>query len=133
MPRGPSPGWTRRKEPILDDHLHASIAQANGVHDENGHYAEILYTGCATRDRAKEIRQALFRSASYINRKGILPKQISVSANVEKAADGTWTVRYQAHDKTHAMAYMIEHYGPDASKFPYRPQGGFPNSSKAAE
>ena len=115
MPRGPAPQWSRRKEPILDDHLRASVTQANGVHDpDTGHYAVIHYTGCGTRERAKEIKQALHRSARHVG--------VSVSTEIVKAGDGTFTVKYRAIHKSFARKYMIDHYGPDTANWPYRPR-----------
>jgi hypothetical protein len=113
MPRGAAPPWRQRKEPILDSHLQASVTQANGVHDELGHYAELVYAGCATRDRAKEIQQALHRAGNHLG--------FSVSARIEKNGD-EWQVRYKAIDKAHAKKYILEKYGNDRSKWPYDPR-----------
>ena len=104
----------QRKEPILDTHLQASIDQASGVHDENGHYATLVYTGCDTRERAKEIVRALHRSGQHMG--------LSVSATVHPADDGTFNVQYKAIDKAHARAYVLAHYGPDRSKWAYDPR-----------
>ena len=64
MPRAPAPQWHRRKEPVLDHYLQASVDQCGGQYDENGHYALLVYSGCETRDRAKEISQALYRAGN---------------------------------------------------------------------
>lgn len=117
LPRGPSPDYRRRKEPVLDDHLRASINQAGGLgkhHPETGHYAEVWYTGCATRERAKEIKQALFRSGRHVG--------VSVSADIVKAPDGTFTVKYKAIDKRLARQYVMQTYGTDKSLWPYNPR-----------
>jgi hypothetical protein len=113
MPRGAAPPWRARKEPILDNHLHASVTQAGGVHDERGHYAELVYAGCESRERAKEIVRALHRSAYHLG--------VSVTAKPEKSGD-TWSVRYKAINKEHAKAYVLGTYGSDRSKWPYDPR-----------
>lgn len=115
MPRGPAPEWKRRKEPILDDHLRASIDAVGGVHDpETGWYGTLHHTGCETRERAKEIVQALFRAARYV--------QCSVAATVHPADDGTFYVEFKAINKAHARAYIVNKHGTDRSKWPYDPR-----------
>lgn len=118
MPRAASPQWKRRKEPILDHLLHASVAHANGVHDERGRYGELVYAGCDTRERAKEIRQAIFRAGRYTGH--------SVSATVVRNGDH-YDVHFRAINKTHAKQYMIERYGADRTKWPYSPFRKDPN------
>lgn len=116
MPRASAPQWRQRKEPITDEHLQKSI---DGKADDQDrviwHGMEILYAGCETRERANEIRQALFRSAYHL--------KVSVSAEVEKQPDGTYAVRFQAHSKAAAKKYMLERYG-SKENFPYNPFGG---------
>lgn len=114
MPRGPAPQWTRRKEPILDDYVRASVSQANGIHNEVGHYATLHYVGCPTRERATEIKQALFRAAKHCG--------YSMSAQIVKDADGSFRVTFRAVDKQLARKYVLEKYGPDRSKWPYDPR-----------
>jgi hypothetical protein len=114
MPKAPAPEWRKRKEPILDAHLQASVDQAGGVADESGHYAPVIYAGCADRDRAKEIVQALHRSKRYVG--------VSMSANIVKAEDGTYQVHFKAHTKEAAKLYMLQKYGNDVSKWPYQPR-----------
>lgn len=95
--------------------VRASISQANGVPDpEKGHYATLVYAGCESRERADEIKRALFRSARYVG--------VSVSASVKAAGDGTYAVTFKAIDKSYAKKYMIEHFGADRSKWPYDPR-----------
>lgn len=115
MPRGAAPQWKRRLEPILDDHLRASIARANGIASpDNGHYAKVVYAGCESKERAQEISKALYRAARYVG--------VSVKTEIVKAGDGTYQVHFYAIDKTHARKYMLERYGTDRTKWPYDPR-----------
>lgn len=112
MPRGPAP--YRRKEPIMDTHIRASIAQANGSPDpETGFYATLHYAGIETEERAKEIRRALFRSARH--------EGVSVKADVHQADDGTYFVPFTAISKQHARAYVVNTYGTDRGGWAYDP------------
>lgn len=114
MPRAPAPQWHRRKEPILDSHLQASVDQAGGTYDDQGHYALLVYAGCETRERAKEIVQALHRAGSHL--------KLSVSTKTVKAEDGTFQVHFKAIDKVFAKRYVLEKYGNDVSRWPYNPR-----------
>lgn len=119
MPRSAAPPWRRRREPVLDHLLHASVAQVNGVHHpETGHYGELVYTGIENRERAVEIKRALFRAGKHTGH--------SVSAKVEKTGE-EYQVRFKAIDKTKAKEYVLTRYGPDRSKWPYSPRRGDPN------
>lgn len=100
---------------MLDHYLKASIDQADGKHHpETGHYAELIYAGCDTRERAKEIRQALYRSGYHL--------KVSVMATVEPAKDGTFQVRFRAVNKDHARKFVLDHYGNDSGRWPYQPR-----------
>jgi len=114
MPRGAAPPWRARKEPILDDHLYASVTQAGGVHNEQGHYATLIHAGCESRERAQEIKKALYRSAYHLD--------VSLMTKIIKAGDGTYSVEYTAIDKAHGKKYMLEIHGPDRSKWSYDPR-----------
>ena len=118
MPRAGAPNWKRRKEPILDHLIHESVNQAKGMHNEQGHYGELVYTGCETRARAAEIKRALYRAGKHTGH--------SVSAAVERSGS-TWQVRFKAIDKIMARKYMLEHYGDDRTKWPYSPWRKDPN------
>lgn len=116
MPRSGTPPWRKRREPILDHLLHASVAQVSGVyHPETGHYGELVYTGIETRERATEIKRALFRAGKHTGH--------SVSAKVEKNGD-EYQVRFKAIDKNKAKEYVLQRYGTDRSKWPYSPRRG---------
>ena len=118
MPRAKSPLWRRRAEPILDHLLHESVNQAGGKYDANGHYATLHYTGIETRERAIEIKKALYRGGKYTGH--------SVSAKVVRDGSG-YRVEFKAIDKIMAKKYMIDHYGPDRTKWPYSPWRKDPN------
>lgn len=114
MPRGGAPPWRQLKEPVLDHLIHASVQGANGIHDDNGHYKELHYVGCETRERAVEIKKALYRAAKRLG--------FSLSGcKILKTGD-TFTVVFKAGDKAHAKKYMLEKYGTDRSKWPYDPR-----------
>lgn len=114
MPRGPAPAWTRRKEPVLDHLVVASVERAGGKHHpETGAYSELVYAGCATRERASEIKRALFRAA----------KHTGYSMNARVVKNGSeFDVHFTAHDKALAKAHVLAKYGADRSKWPYDPR-----------
>lgn len=114
MPRGPAPPWKRRKEPILDHYLQASVNRVNGVYDQNGWYGLLVYAGCESFDRAKEIKQALYRSGQHMN--------LAVMTDIVEAEDKTWQVHFRAIDKKHARAYVVQKHGTDRSRWPYDPR-----------
>jgi hypothetical protein len=122
MPRGPAPEWTRRKPPVLDGYVLASVNQAGGPgrhHPETGHYATLHIRGLADKDEAREYVQALYRSAHYLHRKKIA--DVSMSAKPVRHGD-TWSVEFRAVDKTLARKHVLDRYGPDRSKWPYDPR-----------
>jgi hypothetical protein len=84
-----------------------------GVHDEHGHYGLLVYAGIESSERAKEIKQALFRSGYHL--------KVSVSANIVKGTED-WQVHFKAIDKVHARKYILETYGPDRSAWAYDPR-----------
>lgn len=95
------------------------MAQVNGIyHPETGHYGELVYAGCPTRERAQEIRRALFRSGKHVG--------CSVSAKIVKNGE-VFDVHFKAIDKTMAKQYMLDHYGEDRTKWPYSPYRKDPN------
>ena len=108
-----------REQPDLSAYVQASIDAASGTCDpETGHYATLHYTGIGTRERADEIKRALFRAARYL--------ECSMSATVHRSDDGYW-VEFRAISKKHARAYMIKKYGTNRANWPYSPRRGDPN------
>ena len=84
-----------------------------GGRNEQGHYAELVYTGCETRERAEEIKRSLYRCAKHLG--------VSMHAEVEQTAGG-WQVRFKAIDKAAARAYILARYGTDRTRWPYNPR-----------
>lgn len=123
MPRGPSPQWRRRLEPITDDWILASVERAGGIgrHDPaNGHYAELIIDDLADKAEADEYRKSLFRCAHYLNRNGIAP--VSMSADRAVRVGSKYQIRFRAVDKTMAKAFVLAKHGTDRSKWPYDPR-----------
>ena len=120
MPRAPAPNWRRVLAPDLTEHVRESQRQVNHVCNELGHYAELIYTGIETRDRAERIKKNLFNAAKRLG--------VSMTATIEREGNG-YRVRYKAIDKVAAKAYILEHYGEDPSKWPYSPHPGRSNYS----
>lgn len=115
MPKGPAPQWRKRKEPIMDEHLRASIEAVESCNPENGFYGTLVYTGCKDEARAKEIKQALYRSANHFG----------VSLKTEIIQDektGEFSVVYTAINKTYGRKYILETFGKDRAKWPYDPR-----------
>jgi hypothetical protein len=122
VPRGPAPGWRKRKDPVLDSHVMASVERAGGAgkHDPaTGHYAELVIRGLASREEASEWSRALHRSAHYLSRNGIC--DISMSAKITRDGRG-YKIVFKAIDKTWARNYVLTTYGADRSKWPYDPR-----------
>lgn len=122
MPRGPGPGWRRRKPPILDEHLMESVRRAGGIgkhHPETGHYADLVIL-CDDITEAREHSQALYRCARYMCKWRIA--DIGVYPDKpKKRRDGKFILTFRAVDKTLARAHVMQKYGKDRSKWPYDP------------
>ena len=71
------------------------------------------HTGCETRERAKEIKRALYRSARHL--------KVSLTTEVFQAADKTWTVAFTPINKAHGRAFIAAQSGGDPSKLAYNP------------
>jgi hypothetical protein len=118
MPRGPAPGWLRRKEPITDDYILAAVNQVGGLgkHDADGHYATLVIKGLADRDEALEYQRSLYRCALFLHRRRGIPVSISVKISRDGKA---WKITYTVHDKTHATKYHLTAHGADRTKWAY--------------
>lgn len=107
---------------MLDHLVLESINQAGGTcHPETGHYAKLVYKGCETKERAEEIKRALFRSAVYMHKHG--HANVSMSAKIVRRGN-EWDVEFLAINKEHAQAYVVRKYGEDRTKWPYSPRRG---------
>lgn len=113
MPRGGIPDYRRRKEPVLDEHLRASVG-AGDMDETTGHYPQLIYAGITSKERAQEIKRALYRSGKHVG--------VSVHAEIECPVPGKYQVRYRAINKAHARKFILERYGPDRSAWPYDPR-----------
>lgn len=123
MPRGPSPGWRQRKEPVVDEWLMAAVEQAGGVgkHDQHGHYAVLVIRGLENREEAAEYKRALFRCALWLTRNGVAELSVS-QCDIER--DGAaWKLTFRVSDKTHARKFQLETRGADRSRWAYDPRG----------
>jgi len=92
----------------------------DGVYDPaTGHYGTVVIKPIEDKDRALEIKRALYRSANYLHRNKKM--NLSMHAEVVPLADGAFSVEFKAINKSHARAYVLQKYGTDRSKFPYNP------------
>ena len=122
MPRSPVPEWRKRKDPVLDHYVLASVEQAGGPgkhHPQTGHYAELVIRDLADREQAMEYVRALNRAALHLCRYQVA--DVGMSARIEHTAEG-YQIRFRAIDKTLARQHVLQRYGPDRSKWPYDPR-----------
>jgi hypothetical protein len=115
MGRTPIHAFKPRKPPILDHYIKASI---EGGMDDGGHYKELIYSGVQDRERAIEIRRALFRSASHLG--------VSLKCDVETDAAGVHHIRFHAIDKQVGRSHIARQAQGDPSSLsynPYNPRG----------
>jgi hypothetical protein len=110
MPKGPGAPLRPRKHPLTDEHIQASVD--GGMNPETGHYAELIYGGIETQERALEIKRSLFRCAKHMG--------YSMKADIEKTATG-YQVRFKAIDKVKARAYIAAKYKDRPHELPYNP------------
>jgi hypothetical protein len=90
------------------------MSHVNGEHNpDTGWYATMHHTGCETRERAKEIKQALYRSARHL--------KVSLATDIVRAKDGTWTVAFTPIHKDYGRAYTKAQANGDPSKLAYNP------------
>lgn len=99
MPKGPGSPLRPRKHPLTDEHIQASVAR--GLDPVTGHYAELVYGGIETQERALEIKRSLYRCAKFLG--------YSMKADIEQAGTG-YQVRFKAIDKAKARAHIAAEY-----------------------
>jgi hypothetical protein len=112
MPRGNPPAWRQRKPPFLDAEIQASMRHAE-MDEETGKYGTLIYSGCESADRAKEIVRALHRAA--------MRQGVSVHCEVKKSGR-KHDVHFTVFDKQHARRYVVQKYGTDRNAWPYSPR-----------
>lgn len=79
----------QRKKPILDSYVIASVNLANGHYDHMGRYETVtLKTGTDDYDEAKEIRNALYRSARHMN--------IGLDCEMTQESNGNYAITFTA-------------------------------------
>lgn len=111
MPKGGLPDYRRRKQPVLDDFLRASVDEAGGKHDpETGWYKVKHITGIANNAELKEVIRALHRSKRHVG--------VSVTATPIRQKNGGYTVEFAAVHRDFARAYVAARYG---DNLPYNP------------
>jgi hypothetical protein len=116
MARGPAPEWRRRKLPITDEYINASVNLVNGVHDpESGHYGLLVISGLESRDEAVEYKNSLFRCAKYLGYSVWVDKPV-------KDANGSYSLIYRAINKAHARRWILSQHGTDRNAWPYDPR-----------
>lgn len=118
MPAGPGRPWKARKEPLTDHFIQASVER--GMNPGNGHYGELIVNELADQGEALEIKRSLYRCAFFLG--------FSMSARIERLADGSYQVRFKAIDKARARAYVLQKYG---NNLPYNPYIKRPNKDNA--
>jgi len=121
MPRGPERQWRAQKQPLTDQ-LVASSVQGGLVDPQRGFYAERVYKGIETEDRATELKRSLFRCAKRLG--------YSIHVVVETMPGQEFQIRFRAIDKRAARAWMVRTYGPDRTKWPYNPRARNPRSQQ---
>ena len=124
MPRSPVPEWRKRKEPILDHYVLASIEQAGGLgkHDPvSGHYGTLLVRELADREEAAEYVRALNRAALHLRRYQVADVGMS-GPDGTHGAEG-YQIRFRADRQDRSpRQHVLRRYGPDRSKWPYDPR-----------
>jgi len=120
VPKGPPPAWTSRD--CRFDHLVAAAI-------DQGAGKPMTYTGIETPERAKDIKNGIYRCARH--------RQLSVwvewlhsgrwttkSADwpPDKDAGGTYSLRFTVSTKTQGRKRHIAQYGTDRANWPYNPR-----------
>lgn len=123
MPRGAAPEWRKRKEPVTDEWIMASVNRCGGLgyyDPQTGKYADLIIRGLDTREEAEDWVKALYRCAHWLNRNNIAPVSMSTDP-IERNGSG-YQIRFRAIDKTMARAHVLARYCKDRSRWPYDPR-----------
>ena len=112
MPSGPGSPWRPRAPHTAEAHPYVRAALRVGFG------REVIWSGIASRERARLMKQGLFNAA-----KGQRPP-VSVSAEIEPGGSGDWRIRFVVHSKSEGRAYVAVTYGKDRSQWPYRAARG---------
>jgi hypothetical protein len=120
MPKGPPAPWTSRD--CRFDHLIVAAL-------EHGMGKPVRYTGIETPERAKDIKNGIYRCARH--RKISVWVEWTHSGNrttksadwpPDRQPDGTYTLIYTLATKSQARKRHIETYGTDRQQWPYNPR-----------
>jgi len=120
MPKGPPPRWTQR-DCRFDHVVAAAVAESMDK--------PLTYRGIDKPDRAKEIRQGVYRCARH---RGISVavswlysgRETTMSAEwpPDKQPDGTYTLKITLYSKARARKRHLATYGTDRANWPYDPR-----------
>ena len=120
MPKGPPPGWTSRD--CRFDHVVAAVIG-------QGLDKTVTYAGIETTDRAKDIKQGIYRCGRHRN--------VSVSVAwlhsgrettksdqwpPDREPDGTYTLRITIYTKAKGRKHLITTKGTDRAGWDYDPR-----------
>jgi hypothetical protein len=120
MPKGPPPAWQSR-DCRFDHLIVAGLGQGYGK--------QVMYTGIETPERAKDIKNGIYRCARHRKISAWVEwlhsgRMTTKSADwpPDKQADGTYTLVYTLASKSAGRKRHIETYGPDRQQWPYNPR-----------
>lgn len=117
MPKGPPPSWSRRD--CSFDHLVAAAIN-------QGYGKVLVYSGIESEERAHQIRRGVYRCAQHRGVSASAGRSVTTSSDdemgVRRAADGTFTLRFQIFDKRAARKSHIQRNGTDRQQWAYNPR-----------
>ena len=120
MPKGSPPAWTQRD--CRMDHVVCAVAGA-------GMGKPFTYQGIETPERAKDIKQGVYRCAYHRGLSAHVAwlhsgRQTSVSADwpPDRQPDGTYQLIISIFTKAQARKRHIATYGTDRANWPYNPR-----------
>jgi hypothetical protein len=122
VPKGPPPAWTQRD--CRMDHVVAAVAAA-------GMGRPFTYQGIETAERAKDIKQGVYRCARHRQLSASVTWMHSGTETAKSAdwppdrqPDGTYQLVITIYTKAQARKRHIARYGTDRSQWPYNPRQG---------